>query len=196
MTIGHIYRIIHLESDLQYVGSTFNEPRKRWQQHKKDYSKWISGNTSTISIYPDIHDNGIDKFKLIDIKSYDVVDRKQLEAYEQLWINKLKCVNKNNPLSLHCLFKKQYMELYDQNRTRPANYTANNTCPCGGKYQTCSKALHFRSERHLQWVRNGVANKGSVSVKTQCQCGGQFVKKHKGAHQRSQKHQQWLSQNR
>ncbi|GMF27620.1 unnamed protein product [Phytophthora lilii] len=106
--IGHIYRIIHLESDIQYVGSTFNGPRKRWQQHKKHYREWLSDKHRGMAIYQYFHQHGIDTFKLILIKTYEVEDRTHLEAYEKLWINKLNCVNKNNPFRITKLYNKQY----------------------------------------------------------------------------------------
>ena len=103
---GHIYRIICLiHPKIQYVGSTFNELRHRWQSHKSDYKKYLNGGREC-AIYPYFEQYGIENFKMIKIKDYIVYaenkkDHKHLSAYEQLWINKLKCVNKNaafNPL--------------------------------------------------------------------------------------------------
>lgn len=144
--IGHIYRIIHVESDIQYIGSTFNEPRKRWQQHKADFGKWKNNKHPNITIYPYFMQHGIDKFKLIVIKSYDVVDRKHLVAYEALWISKLKCVNKCVPFYIKKLSDKQY---------RKNNYNkihANNDCLCSGKYTTNNKWNHFKSAKHTEWL--------------------------------------------
>ncbi|EGZ07085.1 hypothetical protein PHYSODRAFT_530204 [Phytophthora sojae] len=98
--IGHIYRVIHLESDVQYVGSTLNEPLKRWQKHKQHYHEWVNDKRGKCEIYPYFQEHGINKFKLIPIKTYDVVERKHLEAYESLWISKLACVNKVNPFQI------------------------------------------------------------------------------------------------
>jgi hypothetical protein len=113
--LGHIYRIIHLESDVQYVGSTFNEPRKRWQDHKYAFLQWMKGNHRGTAIYPYMQEHGIDKFKLILIKSYEVVDRRHLEAYEHLYISKLSCVNKTNPFAIERLSDKLW---HQNNRDR------------------------------------------------------------------------------
>lgn len=111
--IGRIYRIICLsDPTIQYVGSTFNELRHRWQQHKKCHKY----KTSKISIYEYFDKHGIDNFKIILIKEFQVVDKPHLRAYEQLYINKLKCVNKYNPFSITYLQQKSYITKTDFNK--------------------------------------------------------------------------------
>jgi GIY-YIG catalytic domain len=74
--IGTIYKIIHAQSDICYVGSTLNkELKQRWKHHKEDYSKWLNGKPNGLSIYPSFKQPGIDQFKIILIKEYEVVDR-------------------------------------------------------------------------------------------------------------------------
>jgi len=103
-----------------YIGSTFNKPSKRWNEHKKGYYNWINDPTkSCYSIYPYFQSIGIENFKLIKIKDYEVIradrlDRKHLLVYEQLWINKTKCVNKYAAFGLCKLFEKEYRKLYYQ----------------------------------------------------------------------------------
>ena len=97
---GTVYRIICLiDPKIQYIGSTFNELRWRWQSHKRDYKQYLKNLHSEVAIYPYFKELGIENFKMIKIKDYIVYrenqkDHKHLSAYEQLWINKLKCVNK------------------------------------------------------------------------------------------------------
>jgi len=105
-----------------YIGSTFNKPSKRWSEHKQAYNKWIKDQTKTcFSIYPYFRDIGVDNFKLIKIKDYQVyradrLDRKHLLVYEQLWINKTKCVNKYAAFGLwHTLFEKERHKIYREN---------------------------------------------------------------------------------
>jgi uncharacterized UPF0160 family protein len=135
--IGHVYRIIHLESDVQYVGSTFNEPRKRWQHHKHSYNDWLKNNHSKIAIYPYFQEPGLDKFKLIPIKSYDVVDRRHLEAYEQLWMSKLKCLNAKNVIQIRSLYHK-----------------SRGVCDCGSGYLEKHKTRHLRTKKHQDWFKS------------------------------------------
>ncbi|GMF38340.1 unnamed protein product [Phytophthora lilii] len=87
--IGKIYKIIHNQSNIIYIGSTFNDLKGRFAQHKADYKR-----KHNISIYEYFERYGIENFKIILIKEYEVIDRRHLEVYEQLWINKLKPINK------------------------------------------------------------------------------------------------------
>lgn len=111
---GRIYRIVCLpEPDIQYVGSTFNELRHRWQNHCNHYSGYLDNKNTGISIYKYFDKYDIDNFKIILIKEYQVYqehnkDRKHLQAYEQLWINKINCVNINNTINIPYLSSKLY----------------------------------------------------------------------------------------
>jgi len=106
---GKVYRIICLsEPSIQYIGSTFNVLRHRWQEHKAMYKR---GNKK-ISIFSYFDKYGIDNFKIVLIKEYQVVDRAHLRAYEQLCINRIKCVNKNNPFSIKYLQQKTHSKEY------------------------------------------------------------------------------------
>ena len=107
---GYIYKIVCNLNNVVYVGSTFNQIRHRWQQHKANYNTYLTNNSKLISLYPYIKKYGIENFTIIKIKEYQVYrehkkDLKHLHAYEQLWINKLKCINKqcsfSNPLKKH-----------------------------------------------------------------------------------------------
>ena len=110
-----VYRIIHLHSNIQYVGSTYQKRiSQRWQDHKSSYVKWVDGKFRSASvIYEYFKKYGIENFKIIEIKKYKVCydieiykttgihDRRHLNMYEGLWINKLKSINKNNPSCMH-----------------------------------------------------------------------------------------------
>ena len=115
--IGHIYKIIcTVDEKFCYIGSTFNRLDKRMNGHRDDYHKWLDGRPRSCACCEYFKKYGIEKFKMVLIKSYEVCrahnkDRKHLEAYEQLWINKTKCCNKHaafNPLQKE--HKKQYRQ--------------------------------------------------------------------------------------
>jgi len=169
--IGKIYKIIHLQSNICYIGSTFNILRQRWQQHKQDYSKWLDGKNDNIAIYPYFKEYGIENFKIILIKEYEVVDRKHLEVYECLWVNKLKPCNNKNPFQLP--LKKHYMNIYrEKNKERlkqldKINQIKNDTrikarkgevieCECGTSYSRGNSSYHFKSEKHKQFLLDGI----------------------------------------
>ena len=114
--IGSVYRIIHLHSNICYIGSTLDSVRNRWQGHKYSYKAYLKNDTDkhAISIYPYFKQYGIDSFKCILVKEYEVEDKNHLLAYEQLWINKFKPINKFNafnPLLRVNLYRNAYREL-------------------------------------------------------------------------------------
>ena len=91
---GRIYKIIHNQSDLIYLGSTKQELRYRWRDHKNNYKQYLKDNHSEISIYPYFKQYGIENFKMILVEEIEYEDRKELLKKEQEWINKLSCINK------------------------------------------------------------------------------------------------------
>ena len=118
--IGSVYRILHTQSNISYIGSTMDTVRSRWQGHKAAYNTWIQDTTkSRISIYPYMQAHGIESFKCILVKQYDVCDKAHLRAYEQLWIDKFNAINVNhafNPL------RKQQQQQYNndnQDKIKP-----------------------------------------------------------------------------
>ena len=118
---GHIYKIIcRLNQEFCYIGSTFDTLHRRFNRHRGHYNDWISGKTKAkCSCYPHFQKYGIENFKIILIKSYEVCrtshkDTKHLRAYETLFYNKTKCVNKNAPVNYINLEKKR--EYYQANK--------------------------------------------------------------------------------
>lgn len=167
---GLVYKIVHNQSNICYVGSTLNTLSQRWQQHKQSYNKWLNGKGDCIAIYPHFKEYGIENFKIILIKEYEVMDRRHLETKEQLWISKLKSCNTNNPIELP--LQKHYMKIYTtrnkehlrevdrryrekhlaQIKTRESKRY---TCECGTTVRIYGKPRHQRSTRHKQWLETG-----------------------------------------
>ena len=103
MKIGRIYKIIHLDSNICYVGSTFNTTRDRWREHKSSFIKYKKNKQKYgISVFKYFEQYGVERFKMILIKEYLVCDKYHLKMYEQMHINKLKkcCINRNNPFNI------------------------------------------------------------------------------------------------
>lgn len=94
---GTIYRIVSLSHpEIQYVGSTGDTLNKRWLRHKIQFKAWKDDPTKIkLSIFPYFSEYGIDDFRIILIKQYEVVDKHHLSSYEQLYMNRIKCVNSN-----------------------------------------------------------------------------------------------------
>ena len=111
MRTGKVYKIIHTQSDIIYIGSTFNTLRDRFKTHKSSHSKCV------ISKY--IQEFGSDQFKIILIKEYEVVDKPHLFAYEQLWINKTKCINSQSSFRITKITNK---DNYQKNKEKNKDY--------------------------------------------------------------------------
>ena len=174
---GKIYRIIcNSHPEIQYVGSTLNALSKRWVQHKGYWKNWVEGKyKTTCSIYEYFSKYGIDDFQIILIKNYEVVDKQHLSSYEQLYINKIKCINKNNPWGvstetckwLHREYdrvnyqgkkelKNQYVKDYyklntDKVKARQAKRVV---CACGVEYAYGSRSSHNKSKFHLKHLES------------------------------------------
>ena len=117
MKIGRVYKIIHNQSDIVYVGSTFNQLRHRFYCHK------TKGCSSSIGKY--IEKYGKKNFTIMLIKEYQVCDRKHLKVWEQFWINKLNCINIYNAIPF--LWRKEYQktkdkEYYENNKDKKKEY--------------------------------------------------------------------------
>ena len=157
---GHIYIISYnLNPHIMYIGSTFNELKYRWRGHKRDY-KYKKGG---FSIHEYFEKYGIENFTMKLLKSYDVYrehnkDNKHLQAYEQLWINKLKCVNKQCAFQpLHKERKKQYAreyfkEWFKNNKNKIKEKRKEKiTCECGSIVLKFGLTKHKKTMKHINY---------------------------------------------
>lgn len=161
---GRIYRIIcYCDPSINYIGSTTNTLRNRWQLHKSDYKK----SKGSVSMHEYFDKYGVDNFKIILIKEYQVVDKSHLRAYEQLWINRTKCVNINSAFSITYLTAKLYKQTEKYKESQKQYYIKNYeiikernddrkyheyTCQCGSSLLWAGKVRHERSLKHTQYM--------------------------------------------
>jgi hypothetical protein len=164
---GIVYKIQHNDSDLCYIGSSLQTLEKRWKYHRDDYQKYCKDSDLQISIHPYMKQYGIENFKIVLIKIYDVVDHIHLRAYEQLQIENHKplCINTCSAFSIKFLSRKTTLlkycnknreilrlknkEFYKKNK-QAINERANTKiiCECGSITQKANKAQHERSKKH------------------------------------------------
>ena len=205
---GRVYRIDHIHSNICYVGSTFNIIRQRWAIHK---SKFKSGKDK-YAITPYFEKYGIRNFRCILIKEYQVVDKYDLHAKEQLWINKLKCVNKYN--SIPFLREKELRKIYcksyrknnlDKCKEKDRLYRINNLDKCKEKdrlyYQLNRdkirerKRVYYRRNKAKDNERSRIyhqQNKDKINErrkqKVTCACGKTITKGSYARHLKSKYH--------
>tara|TARA_B110000858_G_C17737023_1_gene443019 strand:+ start:182 stop:763 length:582 start_codon:yes stop_codon:yes gene_type:complete len=181
---GHIYKIIcSLDSNFVYIGSTFTTLRQRWGGHKDSYVKFLKKGSNNMSTHKYYKKYGIENFKIILIKSYNVCrnsqrDNAHLRAYEQLWINKTKrAVNLQNAFNpLAKLDKRIYNEL---NKEKLNEYHK--------EYRENNKEK--MKEYNKEYSEN---NKEKINKrereKITCECGSIIIKKILSKHIKTKKH--------
>ncbi len=113
---GIIYQIYYInDKNINYIGSSMNNNiKKRWKYHVGDFNKYLKdSNNNRANIYPFFKEYGIENFKIIKLKEIDIIDDKHLKAYEQLFINKYKPVNKRKPFNILAnVDRKNYLKQY------------------------------------------------------------------------------------
>jgi len=164
MKLGSVYKIIHHQSDIVYVGSTFNELRHRFYCHKTKNTKCCI--TKYIEKY------GKKNFSIMLIKEYKVCDRKHLQAWEQFWINKLTCINKYNaiPFLWKDKIKRYNKEYYENNKYKKKE---NNK-----KYRENNKE---KIKKYYQKNKEKIIKKNKEKIKCHicnCMIRKQGLKKH------------------
>ena len=107
---GIIYKIFHKTiKDIVYIGSTVCRLSTRWKRHKISFSNWNNGYTKNkCAICPYFKQYGIKNFDCIVLRKYKIVDSKHLNVYEQLWLNRIKNINKNNVFNPTKNYNKYY----------------------------------------------------------------------------------------
>ena len=198
ITTGRVYKIINKIDNEIYVGSTFNQLRHRWQGHKKHYNEWINGTSKNkCSIFEKFKLLGIENFKIILIKEYLVYrehkkDRKHLLSKEQLWINKLKCININcafNPIKKE--LKKEYLKQYYQNnKQKIKEYYEDNKDKINEKL----KEYRLNNKEKIKETKKQyrLKNKDTINKKFNCSCGGKYTNSNKVKHMKSKKHLKYI----
>lgn len=128
--IRMIYQIYYInDKNINYIGSSMNNNiKKRWSYHVGDFKKYLKdSNNNRANIYPLFKEYSIENFNIIKLKDVNVIDNKHLKAYEQLFINKYKPVNKLNPFNILAdVDKKIYAAKYrEENKERIKEYSKN-----------------------------------------------------------------------
>ena len=189
--VGKVYKIVCGLSDDVYIGSTFNELKHRFQGHKKGYKRCTTENKRVL--YQLFDKYGIDNFKIILIKQYMVCDRSHLRMYEQLWINKTKCINMVSAFGIDYLTIKQYRI---KNKDKIKHYKINNKDKIresGKKYYIKNKD---KSKQYYDDHKDKILNYHKQYQQklpiTKCECGA-LIKGGLSKHKKTLKHKQYLN---
>jgi len=207
---GIVYKICPIDDEKYtecYVGSTFRSMEDRMNAHIKDYKSWKNGNRDKVMSYDLFEKYGFEYCKIVSLKNCQVVDEQHLHAWEQLFINKLKCVNKQNLFKFEKLFKKYYEKMrYQKILKQNPNYNKE-------KYQKdVERNPNFFQDLYQQRVKNNPnyakdlyqynmkrnpnynkdrykKERENLLQKVQCECGSIVSKSNLGKHRKTKKHQ-------
>lgn len=169
---GKIYKIISSSHpELRYYGSTCGSLNKRFTLHKYDYIN-NPGNCSSAEILK----YGDAKIKLLE--DYPCNSLSDLTLRENKYIKKYKCVNKyfanrskkeyykDNIDKLKNKAKDYYYDNQESVKKKVKIYSELNKeiikekikkshveCECGGAYDIKHRSRHFRSDKHINFVK-------------------------------------------
>lgn len=197
MVIGRIYKIVSRETNECYIGSTFNQLKYRFKQHKDDYRRWKKGKSSSCSSYEIFDKHGIKNCKMLLIKEYNVVDRKHLQVYETLWIRKLKSINKNVSFRILRFYEKMYRKkrLEENENYYKEKYQIsliNN--PLQHKKRYAKNIQNNPNHNREKYIKYGERQRVRVAEKITCEiCSCQITRGSKSDHERTKKHQNNLT---
>ena len=176
--IGNIYKIECLsDPSIMYVGSTLQTIEDRWYEHQHQFKYWLEHPEGGLcSIGKQFNEKGIEDFHMVLIKQYNVVDRKHLTSYEQIWINKLHCVNIINPWAISKDNKfmqrvKRSIPEYKATRARcDKNYAENNKDKLveyrKKYYEENKEAVSKQGKEYREKNKEKIAARGKVSRAT------------------------------
>jgi hypothetical protein len=160
--IARIYKIVNNVNEEIYIGSTKNELRVRFQQHKNVI------NTDAfrhLRLYQLMNEIGKDKFRIIEMLKFLCEDKAEQLRKEQEFIDDLKpTLNKSNACGFNFESSRKYKRIYYQEhkqekkeydkKNREMNKEQMNEKRRGYCYD-CDKyynriGQHYKTQSHLQ----------------------------------------------
>ena len=142
---GKIYAIRSHQTDKVYIGSTTQSLSVRFGEHKRK-----TCTSREIMKFEDCYIELLEEFPC--------VNKMQLNKREGELIRIMDCTNKNiagrtllEYRNEHKNEKKQYYQNNKEHIREQRNQKYN--CFCTGKYTRCGKSHHFKSKKHLEFMR-------------------------------------------
>jgi hypothetical protein len=165
---GKIYKLVG--GGLTYYGSTCNELRIRFYQHKQKHNICKSNK---------LFDTG-DKVEIILVEKYPCNDKMELHQRERYYIENNNCINKYIPLRTAKEYKKQYKENNkDKYKEGYKNYYINN--------KQKFKDYEEKNKDKIKKIKG---------EKIKCDCGSVIRKGEISRHNKTKKHITYLNENK
>ncbi len=177
-----IYRLWSPSTDLNYIGSTCTELRKRLHEHKCHYKRYTDGKRGYISSF-EVVKQGDCRIVLVEAKACnDKLEMLRLEAHH---IRNNDCVNKViNPGALLLAGRQQYnAEWYQNNRDAIRAQTKE-------YYQNNRDAIRAQTKEYYQNNRDAI--RARQDTPNECECGGRYTRNNKTHHKKTTLHRLYI----
>jgi hypothetical protein len=172
---GKIYKIEDNSNGNIYIGSTCKTLKERLSKHKSNYKRYLNGFGSNVRSYDIIKNNN---FTIKLLEKCNIKTKQELYQRERYYVENNDCLNKQIPGRTEKEYKKAYridnkdkineynkeynIENKDKIKQKNKAYRENNKdilnekniCKCGGKFTNKHKTTHFKSNKHLEFIKN------------------------------------------
>jgi len=111
-----IYRLVSDFTNLIYIGSTVQELRKRYFNHRAHFKKWIRGHYDYCSAYQIVM---FSDFRIELVEAYPCMSLHELHTREQYWKDRTHhCCNKNDAILTEngILRRKNHRRMFQRNQ--------------------------------------------------------------------------------
>ncbi len=137
---GKIYKIVSLQTDKIYIGSTTQRLTKRKIEHKANYNSYLKGkyrNTTSFEIMK------LEDVDIILLESFPCDTKEQLLLRERYYIQNTKnCVNKTIPMRTRKEYNKDNKDKIKQYKKTPF------ICSCNQTMTIHHKSRHLKTNKH------------------------------------------------
>jgi hypothetical protein len=210
--LGKIYKLINLDTNECYIGSTC-EPAlaRRLANHVTDYKTYLNGHRGYVSSFKIIANGNYD---IVLVETYPCNNKDELHSRERYWTNEIDCVNVIKKQGIfNQLGKKEYTKNYKQDH-KSEIVEKSKTYYIEHKSEILQKTKQYDEEhkeqnknyhqKHYQDNKEEIIHKQKqyynkhkdhLQLKNQCECGGKYTNMHKLTHEKSIKHQKYLTEN-
>ena len=128
-------------------------------KHRSDFKRWKNEKARFVSSFSLFDKYGIENCQIVLLENCQVDTKDELFIRERHFIKSTQCVNKLSPI--HTKEDKQLSDknYREKNIDKIHEFKNKKTqCPCSGSYTHCHQSLHFRTNKHKNYIANNPIN--------------------------------------
>ena len=177
-----IYKIVDLETDECYIGSTCQATlANRLSGHVRNYKRYKKGKSNNVTSFKIIEN---DNYDIQLIENFPCDSKDELHAREGYWIRKTDCVNRN--ISGRTIDEWK-IDNKDKIRERQKRYRNDNKAKiCEYREKNKGKTKEYKKEYCQK-------NRDKLTEKVDCECGSSVRKCDLSRHKKSTKHKNFIN---